>query len=190
MIKYFECINKRNIKMSYFQFILIGFAFLNLACSDSTSQQDDDPYRYNYPEYNDGHTGFSHSPYNDNCGDDDYWTNIYRSTGFTVDDSIFLLASEEVGFNGERPNLTSTEEAELISSNGDIEKIIFNLPYPLCIDHIDGYFLIFGSILTKNNKVEPNNGTIDVIDDTVEVIAYYKSYWTGKTITDTAYILP
>ncbi|MBN2426064.1 MAG: hypothetical protein JXR46_16825 [Calditrichaceae bacterium] len=159
-------------------------------CSDSIYQQDTDPYRFNYPEYNDGHTGFCNSPYHDNCGDDDYWTNIYRLTEFTIDDSIFLLASEEVGFNGERPNPTSTEEAELISSNDDIEKIIFDLPYPHCIHHIEGFYLLFGSIKSKKGSVLKYNGTIDIDEDTIEVIANYKSYWTGKIVNDTAYVLP
>jgi len=173
----------RKLKLLLFSFFLIT------CCTKESTKPDDDPYRYQYPHYRDGFVVFYHSFYRD-CGDSAYWVGEYRSKEFNVNDSLFLLMSEEIGIKQEIPNLTNHETAVLECSNGDVENVIFNLPYPPCIIHIDGVLLYFGAIPSQSNSVVNNNGFIDMQSDSIEVVAKYKSYWTGRIVTDTAYVYP
>lgn len=171
--------------------IIALLALFIFSCSkNSTETEDGDPYRYKYPHYRDGHVGFYHSFYGHACDDTTYWNGEARSKEFNVGDSLFLLISEEIGLKQEIPHLTSSETALLECSNGDRETVTFNLPYPPCIIHIDGVLLYFGAVPSKSNGVENHNGFIDVQGDSLMVVAKYKSYWTGRIVTDTAYVYP
>lgn len=172
--------------------IIIVFSIvLIFSCSkNSTESEESDPYRYKFPHYRDGYVVFHHSFYNHDCGDSTYWIGEYRSKEFNGGDSLFLLISEEIGLKQEIPHLTGNETALLECSNGDRETVTFNLPYPPCITHIQDVFLRFGSIPSRSNVVENHNGFIDVQGDSIDVVAKYKSYWTGRIVTDTAFVYP
>jgi len=176
--------------MRYLLYLLTILIILPIACSKNSSQPEEDPLRYNYPNYNDGRTGIRHSFYGHDCGDSDYWSGLHRSKEFVTDDTLYFIISEEIGFKQEIPNLTLKERASLVCSNGDIEKVIFDKPYPPCIIHIDGVLLRFGSFPSRGGDLNQNNGFIDVQQDTIEVIIHYKSYWTANIVTDTAYVSP
>jgi len=169
--------------------LILLSVLLIIACSKKRTEPDEDPYRYKYPHYRDGYVVFYHSFYRD-CGDSAYWVGEYRSKEFNTNDSLFLLISEEIGLKGEDPYFTLEETAVLECSNGDLEKVTFNLPYPPCIIHIDGVLLRFGSIPSQSNVVVNYNGFINVQSDSIEVVAKYKSYWTGRIVTDIAYVYP
>jgi len=177
--------------MRYMLYLFTIVIFLLAACSKNSSQPEEkDPLRYNYPYYNNGRILFSHSFYNHDCGDSEYWSGLLNSKEFVANDTLFLTLSEEIGFKQEVPNLTLEEEAMLICSNDDIEKVFFNKPYPPCATSIDGFLLMFGSFPTKSGSMDQNNGYIDVQQDTIRVIVHYKSYWTGNIVNDTAYVSP
>lgn len=170
---------------------IIFLVFLIFSCSKNpTETEDDDPYRYQYPNYRNGNVGFYHSFYGHDCGDNTYWNGEARSKEFKGGDSLFLLISEEIGLKQETPHLTKNETALLECSNGDRETVTFNLAYPPCTIHIDGVLLHFGAIPSKSNEMENYNGFIDIQDDSIVVVAKYKSYWTGRIVTDTAYVYP
>lgn len=167
------------------RYLIILLAFPFAVCSESGTEIKD-PNRY----YPDGKIGFYHSFYSHDCSDSEYWSGEARSKEFTAGDSLFLLFSEEIGLNHEVPNLTLNRTAILECSNGDIEQVTFNLPYPPCVTHIDGILLRFGTITSKSDSILLYNGCIDVQNDSLAVIAKYESYWTGRVVTDTAYVYP
>ena len=171
----------------YFLAILI---LVPAACSKNSSEpENEDPYRYNYPNYGNASIKVFHSFYHD-CGDSIYWRYVYRSKKFSVDDSLFLRLREPQGFNEETPNLTDKEEVILMCSNGDEETIVLNFSYPPCIYTVENINLRFGGVPTNKNVVTKNNGIIDVQQDSIQVIVHRKSYWTGKMVFDTAYVSP
>lgn len=151
----------------------------------SCSKEESTNSYLNYPI---GHITFSHSYYYNNCGDTEYWNKV-NSNIFLTNDSIFVTISEQIGLNRDIPNLNN-QTANLDCSNGDHEVVIFNMPYPKCVTHLQDYFLNFGVIKSKKNSVEPNNNYIDVQDDTLVIVVSYESYWAKIVVSDTAYIYP
>lgn len=174
----------------FYLFICISTLVLFACSKSSTETEEGDPYRYQYPQYRDGHVGFYHSFYGRDCGDTTYWNGEATSKEFNAGDSLFLLISEEVGSKGENPDFTLQETALLECSNGDRETVTFNLPYPSCVINIQDFFLRFSAVASKSNGVENYNGFIDVQGDSIVVVAKYKSYWTGRIVMDTAYVYP
>jgi hypothetical protein len=170
--------------------VLSTFLILSIliTCSKKSVEPDEDSYRYKYPNYRNGNVGFYHSFYGHDCDDSTYWNGEHWSKEFSANDSLFLLISEEIGLRQETPHLTKNETASIECSNGDQETVTFNLPYPPCTIHIDGVLLRFGFVLSKSNGVENHDGLIDIQGDSIVVVAKYKSYWTGRIVTDTAYV--
>jgi hypothetical protein len=179
--------------MRYLPYLIALMILLPTSCSKNSSQSEDDtiedPFRYNYPNYNDGRMSFRHTFYKE-CDDREYWDNLYRSKEFFSGESLYILISEQIGLRQEVPHLTLQEEATIVCSNGDSEKVIFDSPYPPCVTHIQDFILRFGSFPSRGGVLNLNNGFVDVQQDTVQVIVHYKSYWTGNIVTDTAYVSP
>lgn len=167
--------------------IIILFALAFAACSENSTEPkpSEEPYLY----YPDGGIGYSHSFYSHDCDAQDYWSGEFRSKEFMAGDSLFLMFSEEIGLKWEIPHLRN-RTAILECSNGDVEQVTFNMPYPPCVTHIDGVFLRFSVIISKSDSISSYNGCIDVQGDSVTAIAKYESYWTGRIVTDTAYVYP
>ena len=107
-----------------------------------------------------------------------------------INDSLFLMILEGRGGNAEWPQLTSKEKITINCSNGDREIILLNLPYPQCLQTIGNTVLLFAGIPSRKHFLLKYNGYIDVQEDSVQVIAQYKSYWTGNIVSDTAYVSP
>ncbi len=161
---------------------------LLVTCNEQSTEPDEDQYRYKYPHYSNGYVSFHHSEYGHDCDDDAYWSGEVRSKDFDISDSLFLTITEELGLKQEIPYLTLKETVLLECSNGDVEEVIFNLPFPPCNTQLNGFLPLFGSIKSKKGVIEKNNGFIDVQSGSVLVFAKYKSYWTGKVVVDTAYV--